>query len=64
MLAGYDTTANALSYIAYALATNSEAQEKMRAEVDGVYDEFVRQTISFARHNSLRAGRVELRGAE
>lgn len=36
MLAGHETTANALSWMWYLLAQNDEARERMLAEVDGV----------------------------
>jgi cytochrome P450 len=37
MLAGYETTANALSYISYLLALNPHVQEKLQEEVDKFY---------------------------
>jgi cytochrome P450 len=36
MLAGHETTANALSWMWYLLALNTEARERMLAEIDGV----------------------------
>ena len=39
MLAGYETTANALSYTAYLLALNPQIQEKLQAEIDKFYEE-------------------------
>ena len=39
MLAGYETTANALSYTAYLLALNPHVQEKMQEEVDSYFQE-------------------------
>ena len=42
MLAGYDTTSNALSYMTYLLATHPDEQEKTRDEVDRVFNECVR----------------------
>jgi cytochrome P450 len=39
MLAGYETTANALSYISYLLALNPHVQEKLQEEVDKFYGE-------------------------
>jgi cytochrome P450 len=39
MLAGYDTTANALSYISYLLALNPHVQEKLQEEIDKFYHE-------------------------
>lgn len=42
MLAGYDTTSNALSYITYLLATHPEEQAKTRDEVDRIFNECVR----------------------
>ncbi|XP_013788258.1 cytochrome P450 3A9-like isoform X2 [Limulus polyphemus] len=38
-LAGYDTTANALSYCVYCLALNQECQEKLIQEIDHVWEE-------------------------
>jgi cytochrome P450 len=34
MLAGYDTTSNALSYSSYVLATHPEEQAKLQEEID------------------------------
>ncbi|XP_076332607.1 cytochrome P450 3A9-like isoform X2 [Tachypleus tridentatus] len=38
-LAGYDTTASALTYCAYCLALNQECQEKLIQEIDHVWEE-------------------------
>ena len=34
MMAGYDTTANALAYTSYLLALHPEIQEKLQSEID------------------------------
>ena len=39
LVAGYDTTSQTLGYVGYILATHPEIQEKLREEVDKVYDE-------------------------
>ena len=39
MLAGYDTTANALSYTTYLLALHPDTQDKLQAEIDTHYKE-------------------------
>ena len=39
MLAGYETTANALSYTCYLLALNPHIQEKLQMEIDNFYSE-------------------------
>jgi cytochrome P450 len=36
LLAGYETTANSLSFLVYYLSTHPEAQEKLQHEVDSV----------------------------
>ena len=36
-LAGYETTANALSFVVYCLSTNREAEAKLLKEVDAFY---------------------------
>lgn len=36
ILAGYETTANALGFTLYLLAANPDAQDRLAAEVDGV----------------------------
>ena len=38
MLAGYETTSNALSYTSYLLALNPEVQEKLQNEIEA-YDQ-------------------------
>lgn len=39
MLAGYETTGNALSYTAYLLALNPHIQDKLQEEVDRYFEE-------------------------
>jgi len=39
MVAGYDTTANTISYAAYELTKDKEAQLKLQAEIDAAYEE-------------------------
>lgn len=39
ILAGFDTTQSLLLYIPYALALNTEVQEKLREEIDSVLEE-------------------------
>ena len=38
LLAGYETTANALAYTSYLLALNPEKQEKLQAKIDEYFD--------------------------
>ena len=37
MLAGYETTANALTYVSYLLALHPDTQEKLQADIDDYY---------------------------
>ena len=39
IMAGYDTTANALAYTSYLLALNPDIQEKLQSEIDGYFDD-------------------------
>ena len=39
VLAGYETTANTLSYVSYLLALNPEAQEKLQHEIDSYFEQ-------------------------
>ena len=39
LIAGYDTTANTLSYVCYELAKNPDIQERLREEVDDIIDD-------------------------
>lgn len=54
ILAGHETTANALSWMWYLLALNTDARDRMLAEVDGVL-EGRRPTASDLRHLSWTA---------
>ena len=36
-MAGYDTTGSTLSFLAYNIATNPEAQSKLTEEIDSVF---------------------------
>ena len=38
ILAGYETTANALTYVSYLLALHPDIQENLQAEIDNYYD--------------------------
>ena len=39
VLAGYETTANTLSYVSYLLALNPEAQQKLQHEIDSYFEQ-------------------------
>ncbi|CAD5235128.1 unnamed protein product [Bursaphelenchus xylophilus] len=51
LLAGYDTTANVLTFTSYFLAKHPEVQEKLRAEIEEIC---VDQSPSYEQLNSLR----------
>ena len=38
MMAGYETTANALTYVSYLLALHPDIQENLQVEIDNYYD--------------------------
>ena len=48
MMAGYETTANALSYTSYLLAINPHVQEKLQAEIDSFFQE---NPVNFILHH-------------
>ena len=39
LMAGYETTANALAYTSYLLSLNPDIQEKLQSEIDSYYKE-------------------------
>lgn len=45
LLAGYETTSNALSYVSYLLALNPHAQEKLQGEIDAYFQENSVRTV-------------------
>ncbi|CAF1463643.1 unnamed protein product [Rotaria sordida] len=48
MIAGYETTSTALSYIAYALATHPNEQRKLQEHIDAHFDFYSRREFPFA----------------
>lgn len=39
LMAGYDTTANALAYTSYLLALNPDVQERLQSEIDSYFED-------------------------
>ena len=39
LIAGYETTANTLTFISYLLALHPDTQEKLQTEIDSYYEE-------------------------
>ena len=39
LMAGYETTANTLSYTSYLLAMNTDVQDKLQEEIDNYFEE-------------------------
>ena len=39
LLAGYETTANVLSFASYLLAMNTDIQDRLQAEIDNYFEE-------------------------
>ena len=48
LLAGYETTSNALAYTAYLLALHPEVQERLCSEIDDYFSE--KQVLKHALH--------------
>ena len=47
LIAGYETTANTLGFIAYNLATNPEHQRRLIQEIDDVLGNHVNKMVGF-----------------
>ena len=51
LLAGYETTANTLSYTTYLLAMNPDVQEKLQTEIDLYFEE---NPVSYSQFTKYR----------
>jgi cytochrome P450 len=60
LLAGYDTTSNALSYCTYLLSLNPNVQQKLRDEVDQVWAANVRIKSNLFFLNMFTPGCVDI----
>ena len=58
MMAGYETTANSLSYVSYLLALNPRVQEKLQEEIDKFYRENKVHGVFFAAHFILQSANL------
>ena len=53
LLAGYETTANALSYITHLLAIHPDVQEKLQAEIDQYFEEAQVKSLAAMCHGNV-----------